>query len=81
MALPQEAVLRLRNQLSDSVTGIPGIGAARATALAGIGVTTQGEFLTAPPAQLASALNLPEAKVAEMKEALSAKHNLGLTFR
>ena len=53
VALPQEAVLRLRNQLSDSVTGITGIGAARATALAGIGVTTQGEFLTAPPAQLA----------------------------
>ena len=63
------------------MTEITGIGAARAKLLADIGIKTEGEFLTAPPEQIAQALNLPEAKVTEMKKEVNARHNLGLTFR
>ena len=62
--------------LTGSVTGISGIGGARAAALAGIGVTTEGAFLTTPTAQLAAAMNLPMARVTAMKQAIRAKHNI-----
>jgi hypothetical protein len=81
VALPQDEVLSLRDRLDGSVTDVRGIGDARAAALARIGVTTEGQFLTAPPARLAEALNLREAEVAKMKDGLSARLNLGLTFR
>ena len=78
--MPTEEVAKLRDQLDGSVNGINGIGTARAAALADIGVTTEGQFVTAPPARLATALNLPEAKVTEMKQEVNMKRNLGLAF-
>jgi hypothetical protein len=81
VALSQDEVLALRDRLAAGVTGVPGIGDARTAALAKIGVTTEGQFLTAPPARLAEALKLKEAEVVKMKEGLSARLNLGLSFR
>jgi hypothetical protein len=78
--VPQEVAIGIRDRLSDSVTGLGAIGPARAHALKEIGVTTEGDFLTAKPEVLAAALKLPEAKVAEMKRELSDKRNLGLIF-
>lgn len=80
IALPRDEVLRLRDRLDGNVTDIPGIGDIRARALAGIGVTTEGQFLAAPSGRLAAALHLPEAMMTEMKEELSRRHDLGLTF-
>jgi hypothetical protein len=70
VVLDREAVLALRRQLADPAPGPAGA--------AGI---TEGAFLTTSPARLATALNLPEAKIIEMKEALNTKLNLGLAFR
>lgn len=81
VVLSRDRVLELRDRLGGVVTGITGIGDARSVLLAGIGVTTEGDFLTAPPERLATVLNLPEAKVLEMKEELNARHRLGLAFR
>jgi hypothetical protein len=80
MALPPGEVLALRRRLDAGVIAIAGIGSARAAALAAIGVTTEGDFVTAPLDRLAAALGLPEAKVTEMKQDLNARHHLGLAL-
>ena len=72
----EEEVASIRDRLTDSVTSISGIGPARAGALADMGVTTEGEFVTAPSDRLATALNLPESKVTEMQQEVSERHNL-----
>jgi hypothetical protein len=68
-------------KLAGSVTKITGVGAKRSAALAGVGVTTQGDFITAPVETLATVLNLPAARITAMKRSLSTKNNLGMTFR
>jgi hypothetical protein len=80
VVLADDAVAQLRDRLSGNVTDIPGIGDVRARMLARVGVTTEGGFLTTPPAPLAAALNLPESTIVEMKEELNARHRLGLAF-
>jgi hypothetical protein len=77
---PEDPLRALRGQLTGSVTEIPGVGAARAKLLAAIGVNTEGEFLATPSDELAKALGLPESKIAEMKQEVSGRHNLDLTF-
>jgi hypothetical protein len=79
--IPPEEMAGIRDRLTGPVLGIVGVGAARSQALAGVGVNTQGDFMTAPVETLATALNLPTARVTAMKQDLNAKNNLGLTFQ
>jgi hypothetical protein len=74
-------VAGIRDELTGPVLEITGIGAARSAALAGVGVNTLADFITAPLEKLATTLNLPTARVTAMKQDLTTKHNLGLTFR
>ena len=79
--IPPERATDIRTRLDTSVSELGGVGAARTNALAAIGVSTQGDFITAPTDKLATAMNLPTARVTAMKQELNAKHSLGLTFQ
>jgi hypothetical protein len=71
----------IRDRLTDPVSEITGVGAARSAALANAGIKTQGDFITAPVDTLATAMNLPATRVTAMKQDLNVQQNLGLTFQ
>jgi hypothetical protein len=62
--------------LGQPTTTIPGVGAARATALNGIGVASEGAFLVADDTRLASTMGVSVGRVQDMKNGIADRHGL-----